>query len=109
VCIAYTEQFVYQDSDWIRSQIIVTMITVFGHWIGFVYQDLIRGLDSFCRGFFMTSSDKIGCQKTIINFTPKHNKQSNILYVDFVPTVFLLVRRFAPVFLTWEKRLGGPF
>ncbi len=37
--LADTEQLVYWDSDWIRSRIIFTMITVLGHQIGL-----------FCRG-----------------------------------------------------------
>ncbi len=45
--LADTEQFVYQDSDWIWSRIIFNMITVSGHWIGL----LCRGLCAYFSGY----------------------------------------------------------
>ena len=58
--------------------------------------------------FFMMSNDKIGCQKTIVNFTDAQLTNNLSVCKICTSNIFFSVRRFVPEILTRETALGGP-
>jgi hypothetical protein len=62
--LADTERLVYQDLDWIQSRIIVTTISVLGHWIRL----FCRGLCAYFSRYGTTCVSGLGLDSVTDHF-----------------------------------------